>query len=140
MSGIDNFLNKQNQSNYYINTLPTPQTQTTATTITPQPAETINTSAVRDEFVKVKKENGIIRKFYNFLKNASGLGLGSKKVEKDIDKFEKGQISKEEINTQIHKYKASQKNGTQTVGDVAAAAASISSFMVADKFLKKYNT
>lgn len=140
MSGIDNFLNKQNQSNYYINTLPTPQTQTTATTITPQPAETINTSAVRDEFVKVKKENGIIRKFYNFLKNASGLGLGSKKVEKDIDKFEKGQISKEEINTQIQKYKASQKNGTQTVGDVAAAATSISSFMVADKFLKKYNT
>jgi len=68
MSGIDNFLNKQNQANYYINTLPTPQTQTTATTITPQPAETINTSAVRDEFVKVKKENGIIRKFYNFLK------------------------------------------------------------------------
>lgn len=140
MSGIDNFLNKQNQANYYINTLPTPQTQTTATTITPQPAETINTSAVKDEFVKVKKENGIIRKFYNFLKNTSGLGLGSKKVEKDIDKFEKGEISKEEINNQIQKYKASQKNGTQTVGDVAAAAASISSFMVADKFLKKYNT
>ena len=43
-------------------------------------------------------------------------------------------------NNQIQKYKASQKNGTQTVGDVAAAAASISSFMVADKFLKKYNT
>ena len=136
MSGIDNFLQKQNQTNYFINTLPNEQTKTAPTAQTPK--TTVDINSVRDEFVKVKKENGIIRKFYNFLKNTTGLGLGSKKVEKEIDKFEKGEISQEALKEKFGKYKASQKNGTQTAGDVAAAAASISTFMLADKFLKKF--
>ena len=136
MSGIDNFLQKKDLTNYYINTLPSEQNKTT--TIAQAPKTTVDINSVRDEFVKIKKENGVIRKFYNFLKNTTGLGLGSKKVEKEIDKFENGEITQEAINENLKKYKASQKNGTQTAGDVATAAVSISSFMFADNALKKY--
>ena len=132
MSRIDNFLNKQNQSNYYINTLPTAQAQTA-----PTQTATIKSTVAREEFAKTKKEDGLIRKFYNFLKNTTGLGLGSKKIEKEIDKFEKGEITQEALNKNFEKYKASQKNGTQTAGDVATAATTISTFMLANNTLKK---
>ena len=132
MSRIDNFLNKQNQSSYYINTLPTAQVQTA-----PTQTATIKSTVVREEFAKTKKEDGLIRKFYNFLKNTTGLGLGSKKIEKEIDKFEKGEITQEALNENFEKYKASQKNGTQTAGDVATAATTISTFMLANNTLKK---
>lgn len=123
------FYKKKDLTNYYINTLPSEQTKTTQ--IAQAPKATVDINSVRDEFVKIKKENGVIRKFYNFLKNTTGLGLGSKKVEKEIDKFEKGKITQETLNENFEKYKASQKNGTQTAGDVATAAVSISSFMFA---------
>ena len=132
MARIDNFLNKQNQSNYYINALPTAQVQTA-----PTQTATIKSTVVREEFAKTKKEDGLIRKFYNFLKNTTGLGLGSKKIEKIFDKFEKGEITQEALNENFEKYKASQKNGTQTVGDVATAATTISTFMLANNTLKK---
>lgn len=107
MSGIDNFLQKKDLTNYYINTLPSEQTKTTQ--IAQAPKATVDINSVRDEFVKIKKENGVIRKFYNFLKNTTGLGLGSKKVEKEIYKFEKGEITQETLNENFEKYKASQK-------------------------------
>lgn len=136
MSGIDNLLQKKDLTNYYINTLPSEQTKTTQ--IAQAPKATVDINSVRDEFVKIKKENGVIRKFYNFLKNTTGLGLGSKKVEKEIYKFEKGEITQETLNENFEKYKASQKNGTQTAGDVATAAVSISSFMFCNNALKKF--
>lgn len=40
-----------------------------------------------------------------FWKNKTNIGLGSKAVEKEIDKFEKGEISEENIKDTITKYK-----------------------------------
>ena len=133
MAGIDNFLNKK-QSNYFITQQkePQPAIEPTVATVTPP----ISTE-IRDEFVKTKKNNGLIRKFYNFLKNTTGIGLGSKTVEKEIDKYEKGEISKEEINNKISQYKISQENGAQSFGDVVTSAATISTFFIADNFTKK---
>lgn len=133
MSGIDNFLNKK-QSNYFITQQKEthPAIEASVTSVTPP----ISTE-IRDEFVKTKKNNGLIRKFYNFLKNTTGIGLGSKTVEKEIDKYEKGEISKEEINNKISQYKISQENGAQSFGDVVTSAATISTFFIADNFTKK---
>ena len=93
---------------------------------------------VRDEFVKAKNDNGLIRKSYNALKNVSGVGLGSKALENEIKRYENGEITKDEIFQKIEKYKQSQENGTQTLGDVAAGAAAIATYLTADKVIKKF--
>lgn len=142
MSRIDNFLNKNDQSQYYI----TPQTANNAVKNDVKIENKINTttqsstinSNIRDEFVKEKKNNGIIRKFYNFLKNKTNIGLGSKAVEKEIDKFEKGEISEENIKDTITKYKNSQNNSVQAFADTATAAVTISGYYLGNNFIKKY--
>ena len=158
MSGFENFVNKNNGglSQYYA-------TKTQAEIIKPEstdaeksaevkdnaatdpiketPKETIPTaipaSEIRDEFVKEKKNNGLVGKFYNFLKNKSGFGLGSKKVEAEIDKFEKGEITEEQAREKISQYKVSRENAVQQTGDLAAAAASVSAFYLLNNQAKK---
>lgn len=145
MSEIDNFLNNQNQTNYYIRK-PISNAIPTAETISQPPLEenvkpqepAVDLTKVRDEFVKAKNDNGLIRKSYNALKNVSGVGLGSKALEKEVERYENGEISKEEISQKIVKYKQSQENGTQTLGDVAAGAAAIATYLTADKVIKKF--
>lgn len=138
MSGIDNFLNKQAKNQYYITT-----TQTAANAvindakIESKPNTTPN-SNIRDEFVKEKKNNGLIRKFYNFLKNKTNIGLGSKAVETEIDKFEKGEVSEENIKDTIAKYKNSQQNSVQAFADTATAAVTITGYYLGNNFVKKY--
>lgn len=141
MSGIDNFLNKSGQNQYYI----TPQPANNAVKSDVEIKNTENTttniitnSNIRDEFVKEKKNNGLIRKFYNFLKNKTNIGLGSKAVEKEIDKFEKGEISEENIKDTITKYKNSQQNSVQAFADTATAAVTISGYYLGNNFVKKY--
>ena len=138
MSGIDNFLNKSGQNQYYI----TPQASDNAVKsdvkIKNTTTNIITNSNIRDEFVKEKKNNGLIRKFYNFLKNKTNIGLGSKAVEKEIDKFEKGEISEENIKDTITKYKTSQQNSVQAFADTATAAVTISGYYLGNNFIKKY--
>ena len=141
MSGIDNFLNKSGKNQYYITPQPADNAvkndvKITNTTITTQ--NTTPKSNIRDEFVKEKKNNGLIRKFYNFLKNKTNIGLGSKAVEKEIDKFEKGEISEENIKNTITKYKNSQQNSVQAFADTATAAVTISGYYLGNNFIKKY--
>ncbi len=107
-----------------------PVVQTQAKVPAAPPTHTHRT-AVRDEFVKVKQNNGFLRKFYNFLKNKTGIGLGSNDIEKEIDKFEKGEISKEAVNNKIAQYKASQENFVQTTADVVTAATTIPGYFMA---------
>ena len=57
-----------------------------------QPSSSISTSVsntvLSDEFVKQHRKNGLVEKFYNFLKNKTNFGIGSKKVEEaDCPKF-----------------------------------------------------
>lgn len=146
MTAFDNFL-KLPPENHSINTLSAtkstekqlpatpvvqPQTQPqTQTQPAVMPALPPKDNAVRDEFVKVKQNNGFLRKFYNFLKNKTGIGLGSNDIEKEIDKFEKGEISKEVVNDKISQYKASQENFVQTTADVVTAATTIPGYFLA---------
>ena len=141
MSGIDNFLNKSGQNQYYIT--PQPATNAVKSDVKIKDTENITknitpNSNTRDEFVKEKKNNGLIRKFYNFLKNKTNIGLGSKAVEKEIDKFEKGEISEENIKDTITKYKNSQQNSVQAFADTATAAVTISGYYLGNNFIKKY--
>ena len=145
MSEIDNFLNNQNQTNYYIRK-PISNATPTAESVSQPPLEenakpqepVVDLAEVRDEFVKAKKDNGLIRKSYNALKNVSGVGLGSKALENEIKRYENGEITKEEISQKIVKYKQSQENGTQTLGDVAAGAAAITTYFTMDKAIKNF--
>ncbi len=143
MSGIDNFLNKKGQSEYYITSQPAnnavnSNAKISQTTTSNQPQVSVTNSTIRDEFVKEKKNNGLIRKFYNFLKNKTNIGLGSKAVEKEIDKFEKGEISEENEKETIAKYKHSQQNSVQTFADTATAATTITGYYLGNNFVKKY--
>lgn len=143
MSGIDNFLNKKGQSEYYITSQPAnnavnSNAKISQTTTSNQPQVSVTNSTIRDEFVKEKKNNGLIRKFYNFLKNKTNIGLGSKAVEKEIDKFEKGEISEENVKETIAKYKHSQQNSVQTFADTTTAATTITGYYLGNNFVKKY--
>lgn len=136
MSGIDNFLNnKHKQDNYFIST---PQADNKAVQTAHAAKEPkVQTSSVRDEFVKIKKNNGLVGKFYNFLKNKTNFGLGTKAVEKEIDKFEKGEIKEEKVREKISQYKISQENAVQSTGDIATGAVTISSYFLANNYIKK---
>lgn len=138
MSGIDNFINKKGQSEYYITSQPANNVVNSSEKISQTPTSNqsqvaITNSTISDEFVKEKKNNGLVRKFYNFLKNTTNLGLGSKAVEKEIDKFEKGEISEENIKETIAKYKNSQENSVQTFADTATAATTITGYYLVNR-------
>ena len=136
MSGIDNFLNnKHKQDNYFIST---PQADNKAVQTAHAAREPqIQTSSERDEFVKIKKNNGLVGKFYNFLKNKTNFGSGTKAVEKEIDKFEKGEIKEEKVREKISQYIISQENAVQSTGDIATGAVTISSYFLANNYIKK---
>lgn len=97
----------------------------------------VSNTALRDEFVKQHRKNGLVEKFYNFLKNKTNFGIGSKKVEEAIKLNEQGQLSDEETKTQIDKYRASQKNAQQAFGDVVAATTGFAVFSQVDNLIKK---
>ena len=88
----------------------------------------LSVSSINDEFVREKQNDGLIGKFYNFLKNKTGLGLGSDKVFKTIQRYENGEISKDEVDLKINKYKISRENAVQTSGDMIAGAATLGIF------------
>ena len=137
MSAIDNFLNKQGNNQYYI----TPKTVDNSDSTllnTENKLNPIQNSNIRDEFVKEKGNNGLIRKFYNFLKNITNIGIGSKVVEAQIEKFEKGEVSEENIKETIAKYKHSQENSVQAFADTATAAVTITGYYLGNNFIKKY--
>lgn len=133
MSGIDNFLNNKHKTENYFITQPQADNKVVQT---PPKEDRVQPSVVRDEFVKIKKNNGLVGKFYNFLKNKTNFGTGSKSVEKEIDKFEKGEIKEEQLNEKISQYKISQENAVQSTGDVASGAVTISSYFLANKYIK----
>lgn len=95
--------------------------------------------SVRDEFVKAKRKNGLFEKFYNWLKNVSGVGLGSKKVEQEIVQYEQGAKSEDEVRENIKKYASSQYNAKQVLGDVASITAGMGAYSTVDKYLKLFD-
>ncbi len=80
---------------------------------------------LREEFNNVKEEQGVLGKLWNGIKNITGIGLGSKKVEAAIKDYENGKISYEEALGKIDSYKQKQKDGVNIVTNVIAGAATV---------------
>lgn len=84
--------------------------------------------AVKDEFVHQHKKNGLIERLYNGIKNLTGLGVGSKKAQQAVEKAESGEITEEEARKTIDKYRNSQHNSAQIVGDGVSILAALAVF------------
>ena len=93
--------------------------------------------SVKDKFITQKKKNGLFERFFNKVKNWTGLGTGSEKVEQKIAEYEAGKISKQEVDNEIEKYKKSQKNAEQTFGDVVTSGVTLSAFFAGKNMLAK---
>ncbi len=90
-----------------------------------------------DEFYRreSRKNNGLIEKFYNWAKNLTGLGVGSNKVNSEIEKAAENQTSTENVVNLIHQYNSSQENSAQLFGDVISTGAAVLSFAGINKVL-----
>ena len=91
--------------------------------------------SVRDEYIKEHKKNGLTGRLYNWLKNITGLGLGSKKVEKIVEKSENGEISEEQARETIQKYRSAQANSSQIAGDALSIGSVLFGFLSTKKKL-----
>ena len=89
-----------------------------------------------DTFVKEKKKNGLIERLYNGIKNLTGLGIGSKKVETEIAKAESGEIDKSLAEQKMKDFRRSQETSAQVVGDIASVGASAATFFTINKYSK----
>lgn len=91
-----------------------------------------------DEYVRreKRKNNGLVEKFYNWAKNLTGLGVGTKKLDVKLQKAKNGEISKQNLQQTVHKYQTSQENSAQLMGDAVSIGASGLTFFYMNKGLK----
>ena len=87
-----------------------------------------------------RKNNGLIEKFYNKIKNLTGLGVSSKKVEKVVADAKTGKASPKEVLDITHKYHTSQENSAQLFGDTASVTAGGISYFVLRRKIKMLNS
>jgi len=90
-------------------------------------------SEIQSKLDEAKKQNGLIEKLADIIKSKFNFGANSKQIQTLIDENK----TDEEINSQIKKYRSSQENIAQTVGDVTSGAASISVFFFIKQFIQK---
>jgi len=131
-------INTNNVNTYTINAF----NNSSRGNISPNPQESMdnkNASTLRDEFIAENKRNGLFEKFYNFCKNKTGLGTGSRKVEQKITEFENGKTSEREVKNTLSNYKISQENAEQNFGDFASATVAISAYFKWSNFTKILN-
>ena len=104
----------------------------------------MNSNKLKDEFVRENKKNGLIEKFYNYCKNKTDFGIGSKKVEQKIGEVENGKVSLEEAKNKLSDYKLSQENAAQNFGDYASALAAVLAYFklsnMTNEFKARYKT
>lgn len=90
-----------------------------------------------DEFVHQHKRNGLVERLYNKIKNLTGLGIGSKKVQSELAKVESGEITDEQAKETVNQYRKSQVNAAQGFGDLMSIGASGFTFFKLRKLLKE---
>ncbi len=83
-----------------------------------------------------RKNNGLIEKMYNWIKNTTGLGWGSEKIQKKILEEKNGKISKQELAQAVHNYNSSQENAAQLAGDAVSVSAAGFTFYKLNQGLK----
>ena len=78
-----------------------------------------------DEFWRreKRKNTGLIERLYNKIKNATGLGTGSKKVERALNDLKAGNITQEEFSQKVKDYNSSQETSAQAFGDLMSVGA-----------------
>ena len=86
---------------------------------------------------EARKNNGLIEKFHNWLKNTTGIGIGSKKVLTEIQKAENGTATTQDVQAKIKEYNASQENSAQLFGDAVSVAASGATFFGLNKLFNQ---
>lgn len=86
---------------------------------------------------EARKNNGLIEKFHNWLKNTTGIGIGSKKVVVEIQNAEKGTATAQDVQEKIKEYNASQENSAQLLGDAVSVAASGATFFGLNKLFNQ---
>lgn len=96
-----------------------------------------NPTEIRDTFLKAKKSNGLFEKFYDYCKNITGFGLGSKKLAQKIAGYENGQISEEEAKKNLSDYSASQENSAQNFGNLASGVVAVGGYYKLANVVKK---
>ena len=84
---------------------------------------------LRESLKEVKDEQGFIGKAWDGIKGL--FGGGSKKIEKQIEKYEKGEISYEEVQKSVEGYKEGQKMSVDVVADLASGIISVMAFALA---------
>lgn len=94
-------------------------------------------TSLQDDFVLNQKKNGLFERLYNKIKNITGLGTGTKKVQQAITQAENGEISGEKASKLIDKYRKSQANSEQAFGDFLSIGAAGATFFGLMNFLKK---
>lgn len=122
------------------------QKQTSGQNITPQikegqiQAQTSTKEVSNDSFEllsnelkKAKKKNGLIEKLADKIKGLTGIGYSSKKIEQSIQEGK----SKEEVEDEIKKYRSSQENVAQAVGDVGSSIGAIGAFFGVKQWIEK---
>ena len=109
---------------------------------TPVRTATPKTSEIsHDEFLRreKRKNNGLIERLYNTIKNTTNLGIGSKKVDIALNKVKNGEITEEEFNKTVHDYHSSQENSAQLLGDGTSMLAGGFTFLSLNKAFKYGN-
>ena len=82
-------------------------------------------SELREEFGKIKEEQGLIGKGWDFIKNVFNMKNGSDNVQEQIEKYENGEISEQEAKEAIENYKNGQKMSTDVVGDIVSGIVAV---------------
>ena len=90
-----------------------------------------NKSDLRKDFEETKKQQGIIGKAWDGIKNIFGAKSGSKYIEKVIKQAERGEISQEEAQEALNKYKEGQKTCIDVVADIASGILAVGAFALA---------
>ena len=90
-----------------------------------------NKSTLRKEYEQTKEQQGLIGKAWDGVKNLFGMKSGSKHIEKIIKQAEKGEITNEEAQEALEKYKEGQKTCVDVVADIASGMGSVLAFSLA---------
>ena len=81
------------------------------------------TDTLTSRYEEVQDKQGFLGKLWNGIKNVTGIGLGSNKVEDAIEDYNNGEISYEEALETIESYEEKQEGGVNLITNIAAGAA-----------------
>ena len=139
MTQINGSTKRTNTPNIYWLNTPNNLTETLKTPDSSTNSVGKDEITLSDEFVKAKKSNGLFERFYDFCKNKTGFGLGSRKLEQKIAGFEKGEVKEEDAKKSLSDYRISQENAAQNFGDLASGLVAITGYFGLSNQIKKFN-